>query len=315
MRVAIFPLHADGTLELAASLRKAEVFVMEKAPIRSMGVSSVLAASLAFHGAKVVSGRRDVIMAMRKVDVAILGSVKDQVQSFEKVIHGGIRRMPFAVRHGYNAFNDMAALEIPGFMSPSERALEIIRESLPSCETFLSRKIISPLATRPGVEPASSREGFFSYVNGYAKNWPREKEKFDLVATSFLGRNGIRLENIGHGSPAGFAKDMRIMPWAKGTVHLKGGHACCNAVTRSMSVGTPVIMDSSTRIKCFFDSIDGMIVRNSVKDIVFELDRLDRDDDYMEMEIAKAREAAVRQFSYDDAYGEALVEWLGGIEA
>jgi hypothetical protein len=73
-------------------------------------------------------------------------------------------------------------------------------------------------------------------------------------------------------------------------------------------------MDSSTRTKCFFDSINGMIVRDSIDEIVRELDKLDRDDDHMGKAIESAR-AAARQFSYDDAYGAALASWLGGIKA
>jgi len=310
----MFPVHADAAIEMAASLVRphARLIVASNSQVPSMPVSPELARAIASEGATVVSGRRQVLSAMKSVDVAILG-VPRQVEEFERVVHGGVWRVPFVVRHGFNAFDELAVLGVPGFMSPSASAVGTMSSRLPSCRTFQSRKVVSPRSIRQGFEPAGSREGFFSYINDYDA-WPEEKSKFDKIAAAFSGRNGTRPQNVGAGSKSGRVNDMQLMPWARGTIHLKGGHACCNAVVRSLSVGTPVIMDSSTRTKCFFDSINGMIVRDSIDEIVRELDKLDRDDDHMGKAIESAR-AAARQFSYDDAYGAALASWLGGIKA
>lgn len=154
----MFPVHADAAIEMAASLVRphARLIVASNSQVPSMPVSPELARAIASEGATVVSGRRQVLSAMKSVDVAILG-VPRQVEEFERVVHGGVWRVPFVVRHGFNAFDELAVLGVPGFMSPSASAVGTMSSRLPSCRTFQSRKVVSPRSIRQGSRPVRGR--------------------------------------------------------------------------------------------------------------------------------------------------------------
>ena len=75
-------------------------------------------------------------------------------------------------------------------------------------------------------------------------------------------------------------------------------------------VGTPVLMDQWTYVKCFFDQVAGIIV---TEDLAAEATLLASDEDYLEEKIEQTGKAAKQQFSWDEELGERFRVFLEGL--
>jgi hypothetical protein len=180
---------------------------------------------------------------------------------------------------------------------------------MPGCNCFVSRKLI-PWDRFPRGVWSEEREGLGSYIHHYEKKYPGEHFKFNELATTLAGK-GVLLQNYGAESPHGKVDDLSLMCRSVATVHIKGGNAVCNAVVRSMAVGTPVLMDRWTHVRCFFDKIEGIIVTD---DLAGEVKRLVTDEDYLEEMIDKTMSFARRQFSWDEGFGEEFRMFIGRLK-
>ena len=134
--------------------------------------------------------------------------------------------------------------------------------------------------------------------------------RFDRL-NAILGERFV--VNYGKESPNGEVDDLSTMRRARATVHVKDGQVACNAVVRSMAVGTPVLMDRKTWHDCFFDGIQGIRVRDSVEELASDISRLAFDDEWLQDSCDEAWASAHRQFSYDSELGARFLEFLGGL--
>ncbi len=106
--------------------------------------------------------------------------------------------------------------------------------------------------------------------------------------------------------------DLQSMHGSRATVHIKGGAVCCFAVVHSLVLATPVVMDEETHSRCFFDSVDGLLVRKDVRAVADELQRLAGDDEYWLRASSAALRSARTQFAYVPELGARFREFLAG---
>ncbi len=245
------------------------------------------------------------MLSTKSIDL-ILATTPDQIEQYNSQIRArwGV---PLAVRHGVNSFDAFRKLGLKNFMTPSLRAAD----EAALRNTFISRKLV-PWDRVPQPESDTEmRGGFFSYIHNYEKCWPGHKSKFDWIRAAVAP---IPMRNYGNGSPHGQTNDLAAMRGSRGTIHIKGGQVCCNAVIRSMSVGTPVIMDEATYRDCYFDQVDGICVMKGTQDIISLVKALDQNDDAFVGASALARASAERQFSYDDDLGARFLKFISACE-
>lgn len=232
---------------------------------------------------------------------AMILSTPEQVKEFKQNVEP-IRPLPIAIRHGLNAFDKFKKLGVSNFISPSPRALERMGCSNP----FLTRKLV-PWDSFP--KPSSfpeGRSGFFQYIHHYDR-WQSANERFTRLQEMI---SPIHVPTYGFGNPDGCISDLPTMSGAKGTVHIKDGQVACNAVIRSMALGTPVFMDATTYEKCYFDAIEGIEVFDELTNLADRIKLIDQEDDVLEESCERAFAAAKRQFTYNDELGDRFKAFL-----
>lgn len=306
MKLIYFSMHGSGAQEITLLCAGAGIDIAfpvkdESGPVRTLtrpeehdalkqlGAESIWTAEEVQD--RVLSG---------EFDAAILSS-PDQIKAYAKWAPG----IPFIVRHGLNSFKKFLKLNTKNFLTPSRNAAL----QMPGCNCFVSRKLI-PWKFFPRGGWAEDRSGFASYIHHYQKKFPGEHARFSEIAER-LGKHGIVLRNFGEESPDGVAEDLSMMCKSMATVHIKGGNVCCNAVTRSMAVGTPVVMDHWTHVRCFFDRVSGIIVTD---DIEGEVRQLAEEEEYLEQKIEEVSELS-KQFTYDGDLGERFRKFLEDLRA
>jgi len=157
----------------------------------------------------------------------------------------------------------------------------------------------------PNPAPMENRSGFFSYIHWLDKYWPKSSKK--LKKLNAISKCPV--ENFGYGSRYGIVDDLTYMKSAKATVHIKDKGLVCNATIRSLALGTPVVMDRATYNNGYYDSIDGITVRWTIRGLAREINRLDNDIDYLR-EKSWAAQKAAEQFLYRPEHGDAFTAFL-----
>jgi hypothetical protein len=97
-------------------------------------------------------------------------------------------------------------------------------------------------------------------------------------------------------SPHGHVNDLETMARARATLHFKDKGSCCNAVIDSISVGTPVLIDSETLKTLGAEDylvhmVSGIVVENA-DDAAEWIQRLHGDDMFLEELCYRTREFA-----------------------
>lgn len=234
---------------------------------------------------------------------AVMLSTPGQIRQFRENV-APLARVPFVVRHGLNSFDKFRELGTRNFLSPSRRGLGM----MPECHGFLMRKLVPWAGWPPADTYAKDREGFCSFIHHYPRQWPGAWARFGELQEL----TGGAVEWYGRGSPLGAVDDIGRMKRARGTVHIKDGQVACNCVVRSMSVGTPVLMDRATYERCYFDCIDGIVVRDTPEELASEMAALG-DDEYLEEACDEVFLRAKRQFTYTEELGDSFVKFLGSL--
>jgi hypothetical protein len=308
MKILYYSMHGSGAQEITLLCVKSGVGIALPLKGNSGEVKTLTREAELHHlrgmGADVIFSGEELEdrFAAGEFDAVLLSS-PGQIKSYKAHMEP-IRRVPFIVRHGLNSFKKFLGLGVRNFLTCSRQAMYM----MPGCNCFLSRKLI-PWDSFPRGSWAEEREGLASYIHHYQKKFPGEHSKFSLLAGA-LAKKGIPLKNYGEESPHGMVDDLATMRCSAATVHLKGGNACCNAVIRSMAIGTPVLMDQWTYVRCFFDQVHGVIVTENLED---EARRLATSEEYLEEKMDETSELARRQFSWDDDLGTRFRTFLGGL--
>lgn len=194
--------------------------------------------------------------------------------------------------------------DIKNVMCPSQKALDMLD---PNCNKMLYPKLLN-WEVMPKDTHSYNRYGFSSFINCYDTLWQYSKTKFDEIKKMLPE---TKIEWYGSGSKKGIVDDLRVMRKSKATIHIKDKGMCCNAPIRSMGTGTPVLMDQETYDKGYFDSIEGIIVRNSLEELRSEIEKIDRDEDYLEDLSESAYFSAKRQFSCSSSHATNFKMFLG----
>jgi len=234
---------------------------------------------------------------------AVVVSIPEQVQAFRKRIQPLRKDLPLLVRHSVNCFAKFQPQGIDNFISPSPEALSLMQP----CNTFLSRKLIPWEWLPERTTSPAEREGFASYIHHYARHWPQSYGTFKELNRILSPKEVL---NYGAGSKHGTVYDLEFMNRSRVTVHIKGGAICCFAVVRSMAMGTPVVIDEQTHVRCFFGGVSGIIVKRNVQAVADELRRLANDDDYWRFRSESTYRCARDQFSYCDELGNRFRKFL-----
>lgn len=233
---------------------------------------------------------------------AIFLTTPEQILQLRKNIDP-IKKLPFVVRHGVNAFDKFMALETKNFLSPSPHGLS----QMPGCHRFLMRKMV-PWEILPKSDTYGwQRSGFHSYIHNFAKKWPHAIRKFEMLKGML--DDTMTLDWYGWESPKGTVNDLFTMKSSRGTIHIKDGQVACNAVIRSMAVGTPVLMDRETYKKCFFDGIDGILVEDDIMGVLKMMKKL-QDNEFLDEACEDAYFMAKKQFTFTNDLGDEFISFL-----
>lgn len=294
MNIVLASMHGSGAVELAmlCAALGVDLYVLTKGnSIMPCATSPKEIPILTSLGAKHVPDEHVLSMISDGSIQAVIGSSPSQLQAHLKIC--SVRKTPLIIRHGLNSFSKFKTYGVLNFISPSRRALNEMSE----CNCFLSRKLL-PWNTFSMGSYGDDRHGAASFIHYYDKHWPDAKKKFDKVASML---SPIPIEHYGFESPFGVANDLDKMGKIRTTIHLKDGQVCCNAVIRSLAMGTPVVMDAETFERCYFDEISGLHVKTSLEDVAAKIRELatmpvDEFDDLSK----ETHENAKRQFSIDD---------------
>ena len=122
----------------------------------------------------------------------------------------------------------------------------------------------------------------------------------------------IEIKNFGIGSVNGFVHDLTQMGKSKATIVLKDYGAVCNCVTRSLSLGVPVLMDRETYQNGYYDSIDGLFVFDSIDDIEKMIVKMNGDYNFLKSVFSVVSKSEW-QFKTDKEYGEDFIGFLSTI--
>lgn len=237
----------------------------------------------------------EITLSRRKYD-AVAVTTSAQVTQFKR-IRVYDPSVALVVRHGNEELDRLRWMGIRNLMSPSVRALTRARVT----NGFLSRKLIAwDRVPRPELDPAH-REGVYSYISDYPLRWPQAFSRFRAVDRMLSPQ---KLVYFGKGSPAGTVDDLQRMRRSRVTLHLKDRGVCCNAVIRSMAMGTPVVMDRITYSRGHFDCIDGLLIRDNPASLAAILKGLSEDDALWTRAATATLAAARRQFTFDAAFGQ-----------
>lgn len=293
----LFPsMHGSSTTEIALLCLSAgiELFVPCKGNtlIRTLVVPSH-ENYLSSLGVVMIRSDDELRARLPSMDAIMVGS-PEQIEDFNSNIVILAPRIGLVVRHGLNSFSKYKLLGIKNFITCSHRAADIM-----NCNSFITRKLID---WRYFYRSTEDRLGIDSYIHHYSKYWPKARERFDEL-NRFLAITGLIVKNHGYGEPDGSINDLERMRQSIATVHIKDGQAVCNAVIRSMAVGTPVLMDRLTYENCFFDGIDGILVCNTIADLASKAAVLVRESSELEEACNAAYNAARRQFTPDAELG------------
>lgn len=195
--------------------------------------------------------------------------------------------------------------QISGVISPSAKAIELIGNP----NSFLKRKL--PLSQSHGkfVSP-NERFGAYSYIH-YYDGYKKYQEYLQFQRILKEKNSDIVCEAFGR--PRKNVKDFRTMRKSRITIHIKDKGMVCNAVSKSMAVGTPVFMDRETYEKGYYDSIDGLYVFDSLEDMADEVVRVHEDLDYFKDMLHEMKKISCN-FFYSDFYGDSFVSFLNCIK-
>lgn len=242
------------------------------------------------------------LLSSGEIDALLLSTPEQVLQVREHL--DPIRKLPFIIRHGLNSFDKFKLIETKNFLSPSPRGLALMSE----CNCFLMRKLI-PWQVFPKSDTYGwQRRGFHSYIHHFKKKWPDAKNRFDRLRSML--DDTMTLECYGREGDRGIANDLEMMKRSRGTVHIKDGQVVCNAVIRSLAVGTPVLMDRTTYERCFFDAIEGIILEDTLEGLRDRMKEL-TDDEALDEACEDAFATAKRQFVYSHDLGDEFVHFLG----
>lgn len=304
MKLIFWSMHGSAAQEIALLCIKSGInisfpLINNSGPIRTL-TNKHDGFCLKIIGAEIIPSEFELEERIKSkdFDAAILSS-PDQIKSWNE--NYSSLKIPLIVRHGLNSFDKFKTLKVKNFISCSQKAIEIMND----CESFLSKKLIS-WGEWPRSKWAEERQGFASYIHHYGKKFPEEFKQFNNLCES-LKKNNIILKNFGKESIHGETNDLEMMTNTIATIHIKGGNAVCNSVIRSMSLGTPVIMNKDTYIKCFFDQIKGIIITDNIEK---EIIKMDKDVGYVEEKSDDTLIEAKKQFSYTEELGEKFIKFL-----
>ena len=203
--------------------------------------SEKFAAPLQHYGA-IWYETRDALRAA--VDAGLIDAVVVATPKQLEAARAFLGPLPMIVTHAVNRFDQYREIGITNFISPSRRAL--MRVGAPN--QLLSVRVRDLARLRKQVKPLRvplpRRSGFFSYIHRYARSWPRAHELFSTIADDLTP--GIDVRNFGIDNPAGRVHDFEYMLRSRATIHVKDDGVSCTAVINSISVGTPVLMDTET---------------------------------------------------------------------
>lgn len=300
MRVLFFSMHGSAAADLALLCAAAGVEFWLAAPSLSVIRTKTKEVEIPYLrglGAKFAKDDAEAIVIMSSPGTVVVLSSPGQVEQYK----AGGWKAPFVVRHGLNSFDKFKAMRPDGFISASRIAMG----KMP-CAGFLTRKLIPwEVFPKPNLFP-EGRRGFSSFIHDYKTKWPREYAMF-VDLNRILPESVV---NYGHSSEHGVVDDLEVMKASKATVHIKGGNAVCNAVIRSMAVGTPVVMERSTFEACHFDCIKGILVADDIKGVARKLVELSNDEGLLEEECLAVYKSAKEQFVADAGLAESFKEFL-----
>ena len=203
----------------------------------------------------------------------IVVSTPEQVIAYRHSLRTLNNSIPLIVHHTINRYDVFDRQCIQNFLSPSRRAL--LRMGSPN--SLHIRKQVGYQWLPEPIKDVTERRGLVSFIHKYEQLWPHEWKKFVELNRLLAPRSIV---NYGVDTAGGIVNDVDAMRGARATVHLKGAGICCYAVIRSMSLGTPVIVDEETVHRCHLDDVDGLFVGRDLQQIANELTRLSTDDDY-----------------------------------
>jgi hypothetical protein len=306
LKILFFSMHGCAAQEITILCKESGVGICFPRKDESGGVRTLTEdaehGTLTGLGAEIIQTSEEVRDRFASGEfTAVMLANPRQIREYNSTLSVLRPGTPFIIRHGLNSFTKFRNHGTKNFLTCSQQAIYAMDE----CNCFLSRKLI-PWKIFPRGGWAEDRRGFASYIHHYQKHYPGEYVKFREMSDD-LGKKGLSLKNFGYESPNGMVDDLSEMTQSIATVHLKGGNALCNAVIRSMAVGTPVLMDQWTYVRCFFDQVKGIIVTD---DLVGDAVRLAEDEDYLEEKIEETLISAKKQFSWDEDLGERFVKFL-----
>lgn len=303
MRLLFPAMHGSGAMEIAILCKESGIglsFVTISSQVVRSLVKSQETARLRLLGAAIIDNDAQLMdeLSSHRFDAVIMGH-PEQVVQFQR---NSPVPLPFIIRHGLSSFGKFAELGTKNFISSSRVAID--RMGAPN--SFLMRKLLE-WCVMPKPACAEEKKGFHSYIHHYQR-WIDAYAKFQRL-NELLAPNEVT--NYGFDSPAGRIDDLTSMVRSKGTVHIKGGQAVCNAVIRSLATGTPVVMDAETHALCYFDEIQGLIVCPDIEGVAAKIRQLDQmGPDEMDELATQTRALAMRQFEFDPDLGQRFVNFL-----
>ena len=309
LRILYFPMHGDAAIELCELSRSAGVRI-DIAGIDNGFVAAKTPESereqLTFIGAGAPT-KAEISERLRKrmYDAVVLGKVS-QIREFEKTVRAIDPRIPFVVRHSNNIFEELKALPVSHFMSPSPGALNRMNH----CHTLRTRKLIRWDEFPPANLNPAHRNGYSAFVHEYRKSWPDAWQRLQEVNRHL---RSAQVVPFGVGNPPGPIPDLLQMNRSRATVQLKDSGICCFSVVRSLAMATPVVCDRLTYNRTFLDSIEGLIVCEDGAEVVAQLERLSNDDPYWEKCARHALSCARRQFLPDYDLASQFLKFLQSV--
>lgn len=291
MKVVFFSMHGSAAIDLTLLCKSAGVeFYLgnPKSRLITTRTKEIEIVGFSEMGARFPSDDNELVSLINDPNNAVILSSPGQIEEYKL----NAWKAPFIVRHGLNSFDKFKALGTKNFITASKIAIS----KMPDCNCFLTRKLIPWDRFPRGNTFPEGRTDLSSFIHYYATKWPREYARFQELNKKVL----LPIVNFGSGTDKGIVDDLAQMAKSKATVHIKGGNAVCNAVIRSMSVATPIVMDRVTYEACHFDCIDGIMVMDNIEDVASRLNLLASSDDYLEEQCCIAYEYARKQFVPDE---------------
>lgn len=301
MNILFFSTHGSLTAELAIFCQ----YTRHKMFLATIecGIGSCTpkeeAKEYAQWGVTPVSSYEELMDSLRTMDAIFVVTPEQHVQ----VNDFGVPIYVIAGIPG-GAADKFNAIKADNIMSPSAKHLSLL-----SARNKLLYPRMVPWDRLPRRLQCEEKKGFYSYVHWLEKYWPNATAKIETLNKS-LSVHNKRVMNFGHESKNGIVNDLASMNGSKATLHIKDRGLTCFAAIRSMAIGTPVIMDRASYDGCFFDNINGIIIKNDINEIADEIVRLDEDDDYLEAACDAAYCMAKSQFAFGDKEADAFGKFM-----